>query len=353
MDSTQIMISLIIPVFNVEDYLEECLRTACNQSFMNYEIILINDGSKDNSSAICRKWLDKCNKIRYYEQENQGLGETRNRGILLAKGEYVAFMDSDDWIEIDYLESLYLTLNKEKAEICLATQFIQFDQKNQSMTRIVSEHRKDRFQAMAYQYPSMCWKLFKRSLFIENSIRFSKLPYEDTAVYPLLMLKANKVCYLEKAIYYYRVNTGKSITNNVINVFKYAETLEQLVRGSKTLDVYYKHQELIKNICMIHLASGLGVGKNNFEKEKYLRLLEIYKCFLEENFPEWKEDPQVNYWLWGSYNLSRIMANKKLQYNLLNDDLPYYYGFSSIISLMSCKNEYLRIPRHDLSLIHI
>ena len=327
--------------------MEECLRSACNQNFVNYEIILINDGSKDNSSVICKEWLEQCNKIRYYEQENQGLGETRNRGVSLAKGEYVAFMDSDDWVEADYLESLYFTLVKEKAEICLATEFFQFDEKTQSTVKVVSEYRKDRFEAMSYQYPSMCWKLFKRSLFIENRIRFSRLPYEDTAVYPLLMLKAHKVSYLEKAIYHYRINTGKSITNNVSNVFRYAETLEQLVKGSRKLGIFYKNQKLVRDICLIHLASGLGVGRNNFENERYLKLLEVYKCFLEKYFPEWKEERSVHYWLWGSYNLCRIMSYKKLEYNLIKEDLPYYFGFSSIISLMSCKEQSILTPKHD------
>lgn len=346
MENTKELISLIIPVYNVENYVEKCLESACNQTYGNYEIILINDGSTDDSGKICQKWAAEFPNIRYYEQENQGLGETRNRGIQYALGAYVAFMDSDDWIEEDYLESLYSKRAETEADVAIATKFFQYDEKEKISYTVIAAQELNRLAATTYCLPSMCWKLFRKSLFLDNQIYFSRLPYEDTAVLPLLLLKANKVAYLEKEIYHYRVNTGKSITNNVDNVFKYADTLTELVENSKRVEIFSKNEEIIGNICMIHLASGAGVGKNNFPQEKYLKLLDVYNTFLEKYFPKWQQNSKNNFWIWGSYNLSRIMAYKSWDYNLIKKDLEYFFGFSSIISLMDERQGEIQVPRH-------
>ena len=161
MENTKELISLIIPVYNVENYVEKCLESACNQTYGNYEIILINDGSTDDSGKICQKWAAEFPNIRYYEQENQGLGETRNRGIQYALGAYVAFMDSDDWIEEDYLESLYSKRAETEADVAIATKFFQYDEKEKISYTVIAAQELNRLAATTYCLPSMCWKLFR------------------------------------------------------------------------------------------------------------------------------------------------------------------------------------------------
>src|SRR5690606_16938614 len=96
------LISVVIPVYNVELYLDQCIRSIIDQSYSNIEIILINDGSTDGSHEICEPWANKDGRIKYIKQINQGLGPTRNRGINLANGRYITFIDSDDWIHEKY-----------------------------------------------------------------------------------------------------------------------------------------------------------------------------------------------------------------------------------------------------------
>ena len=100
-------VSVIVPVFNVEKYLRQCLDSILQQTYQNLEIIIINDGSTDGSDAICREYAGKDSRISYFAKENTGISDTRNVGIRQATGEYVTFVDSDDWVEHTYVEELH------------------------------------------------------------------------------------------------------------------------------------------------------------------------------------------------------------------------------------------------------
>ena len=105
-------ISIIIPIYNVESYLRKCLDSIIEQSFPYFELLLINDGSTDASTQICQEYVEKDDRIRYFEKENGGVSSARNFGIKHSRGEYITFIDSDDWIEPNYLEILYKTIKE-------------------------------------------------------------------------------------------------------------------------------------------------------------------------------------------------------------------------------------------------
>ena len=115
------LISIIVPIYNVENYLRQCLDSIMNQTYQNFECLLINDGSPDNSADICREYVSKDSRFRYFEKENDGVSSARNLGIEHSKGEYITFIDSDDWVESDYVETLYDELIKENADIAVST----------------------------------------------------------------------------------------------------------------------------------------------------------------------------------------------------------------------------------------
>ena len=108
------LISIIVPIYNVEKYLRQCLDSIQNQTYQNFECLLINDGSPDNSADICREYVEKDSRFRYFEKENGGLSDARNHGIRQSKGSYLTFVDSDDWLENDALQLLYGALEKRK-----------------------------------------------------------------------------------------------------------------------------------------------------------------------------------------------------------------------------------------------
>ena len=115
------LISIIVPIYNVENYLRQCLDSIVSQTYQNFECLLINDGSSDNSADICREYIEKDSRFRYFEKENVGVSSARNLGIERSKGQYITFIDSDDWVDSEYLEVLYRALIEEKADIAITT----------------------------------------------------------------------------------------------------------------------------------------------------------------------------------------------------------------------------------------
>ena len=101
------LISIVVPIYNVDNYLRQCLDSIQNQTYQNFECLLINDGSPDNSADICREYVSKDARFRYFEKENGGVASARNLGIKYSKGKYITFIDSDDWVDLDYLEVLH------------------------------------------------------------------------------------------------------------------------------------------------------------------------------------------------------------------------------------------------------
>ena len=180
-------VSVIVPVYNVEKYLRQCLDSILQQTYQNLEILIINDGSTDGSDAICREYLEKDERISYFAKENTGISDTRNVGIRQATGEYVTFVDSDDWIEKTYIEELYDKLITYHADI-VATNYYLFNDAESLFYFFMGEQ--DYYERLytpvqlidglyetkfnkSFALLSAWGKLYKRSLFDE--LRFSKV----------------------------------------------------------------------------------------------------------------------------------------------------------------------------------
>ena len=110
-------VSIIVPIYNTEQYLKKCIDSLINQTYKNLEILLINDGSTDNSDSICNEYVKKDNRIKYYKKENTGVSDTRNYGIKEAKGSYLTFVDSDDWLDLTTIENCMKVMIDKQVEI--------------------------------------------------------------------------------------------------------------------------------------------------------------------------------------------------------------------------------------------
>ncbi|MDR1877828.1 MAG: glycosyltransferase [Flavobacteriaceae bacterium] len=221
-------ISVIVPVYNVESYLPRCLDSLVNQTLKEIEIITINDGSTDNSQAIIDEYCAKYSNIKSISKDNGGLSEARNTGILHAKGEYLAFVDSDDWVEKEMMEEMYLLANEHNAEIVFCSLqninergkvFRYLPQLPQLPEKIVLS---EDFTIFGEMECFACNKIFKRELF--NDIEFPKgLHFEDIATIPRLFLKANVVAKTNKYFYQYFIRTGsitRSYTSKGLDMFR-------------------------------------------------------------------------------------------------------------------------------------
>lgn len=210
------LVSVIVPVYNVEPYLRECVDSIIAQTYFNLEIILVDDGSPDKCPEICDEYAKKDNRVKVIHQNNGGLAHARNVGIANSNGEYLTFVDSDDYVSNDYVESLYKGLIESEADISIAS-LIAFKESESfgvalKRTPFVEVTKKDYFK----EYVSIkaeksmpfitAWnKLYKKELFREIKYPKGKL-YEDAFTTYKLIDKAKKIVYSTTKLYYYRLN---------------------------------------------------------------------------------------------------------------------------------------------------
>lgn len=156
----QELISIIVPIFNTEKHLHQCLDSISSQSYENFECLLINDGSIDASASICREYVAKDARFRYFEKENGGVSSARNLGIERSGGAYITFIDSDDWVEFDYLEVLYSAIIQETADISVSTYRTYEMSKNQWLFHA--------FKRVEHQKVFSRQELFNKLMFLDS-----------------------------------------------------------------------------------------------------------------------------------------------------------------------------------------
>ena len=217
------LISVIVPIYNVENYIRQCLDSILSQSYENFECLLINDGSTDASASICREYVAKDARFRYFEKENGSVSSARNLGIERSGGAYITFIDSDDWIELDYLEVLYSAIIQETADISISTYRTYEMSKNQWLFHAFKrvEHQKvfsrqellnqlmflDSFDS-SYGFASC--KLVRKSVL--TGIWFNESTHlgEDMEFWFKLYLIAEKVVFSNRDTYVYRRDLNDS-----------------------------------------------------------------------------------------------------------------------------------------------
>ena len=209
------LISIIVPIYNVEKYLRMCLDSIEHQTYSNIEVLLINDGSPDSSDEICQEYVARDSRFRYFEKENGGLSDARNYGIERSNGKYLTFVDSDDWLSLTYVEDLYQAAIRNDADTVVSHYTIynesdrnyyvhiwdDYYEKNYTGEELIMEL--PQLELNGYVYITSWGILFKKKLF--NNIRFPKgKVIEDSRTNYKLFFKSNKVVYIHKEIYCHR-----------------------------------------------------------------------------------------------------------------------------------------------------
>lgn len=200
------LISVIVPIYNVEKYLNRCIKSIINQSYTNLEIILVDDGSPDRCGEICDEWAKKDKRIKVIHKKNGGLSDARNVGIEIAQGEYLSFIDSDDYVHKDFIKVLYENCLKNNADISMCG-FRQTDKDENINKEIKNENIRIIFSKdvleKKHNISCVAWnKLYKKSIF--NNIRYPKGKiHEDVAVIYKIMYYANKIVITDLELYFY------------------------------------------------------------------------------------------------------------------------------------------------------
>lgn len=307
-------ISIIIPVFNTEKYLKRCVNSCLSQSFHDIEIILVDDCSKDGSRDIILDYANKYpDKVKYiFQKENHRQGAARNRGMEIAKGEYLAFVDSDDWIEPDMCELLYKKAKELDADMVGANYFLSWDDRDEIKTvnitpdicGIMDTYKKGEY----VKHYGMFWtRIYRRSFLLESKLRFPEDTfYEDAFFNFYSVLYANTIGHIDKALYHYYQENQSTVRNRnnprqyeriklAEELFGYGSKQKELADYQKIIDYKYIHMQ---GSNLIYTCMGLfdkpdrkkmceidgGIKEKRLYKSKaYKELPDEYRFFLKLN----------------------------------------------------------------------
>ena len=243
-------ISIIVPVYNSEKYLEECIKSILNQTFADFELILIDDGSDDSSGLICDKYAEKDKRIIVVHQENKGICGARNAGLDIARGKYIGFSDSDDYMHSQMYEYLYTAITGSNSDIACCYCKLVYDDSYKDEKKIRFDYKEVDKKFMYknlysnsgndYQYMAIWNKLIDRNLF--NNIRFSDEGNEDLFVNNILLNKAQKIVFIESELYFWRQHMG-SVSHRKFND-----------RDLKAIETYLKNYEYLSKYSSIEYA---------------------------------------------------------------------------------------------------
>ncbi len=283
--------SVVVPVYNVERYLNECIESILNQSFRDFELILVDDGAKDSSGEICDVYAEKDNRVKVIHKENGGQSTARNRGVQEAQGKYVIFLDSDDFISSPYFfEELKEKLidgadialfryckyyNENKKDECgISFANLQFSSKAELFTELV---KRDAFFCS-------CWsKCVSLRILKENDIRFDEtLRCEDMDWYYQVLQKAATFVVIDKPYIHYRQREN-SVTSNVSekSIADYCHTIEKWYTAFSQLEEGLEKTALLSSLAKLYCNLLISYARNSKRLKKYKKVVFQFKPLLK------------------------------------------------------------------------
>lgn len=304
-------VSIIVPVYNVEKYLVRCIESLINQTFKNIEIILINDGSTDNSLNIINEYKKKDRRIKLIDNKNNGVSCSRNIGIKQSKGNYIMFVDSDDWIDKNTIEDMYNLLEKNGCDLVMCSYIREFlkgskekkvmledkityekkDIKKELLRRLIGPVREELANPENLDSMGTVWgKLYRSSIIKANNIKFIDLKEigsaEDVLFNIYLFNEINRAIFINKPMYHYWKGNSNSVTSKYNPklteqrqvFFRY---IQEFLDRNNMEGIFY--EALNNRICLSTLGYGLiEFSKNN--NKTFLKKVKNIKIFLNEGY---------------------------------------------------------------------
>ncbi len=285
------LISIIIPVYNVKEYLENCLNSVKTQTYTNLEILLIDDGSTDGSEELCESFAAKDSRFRVIHQVNSGASAARNRGIEEARGTYVAFLDSDDWLEPDAYETLYRLAEQEKADIAFGLGERMYRKElnivpDGQVTVLEKDAILDTYMRDEIRHPYIqkaLWdKLFKREIIGTIRLPETILMGEDGVFNTKVFCRAKRVAFISRIIYHYRDERPGNISGNRVTdrIFKdripaMLEQIQDLKQAGRADLARYKTLAFYRELQRLYYRTYTSGNPN---KKQIMKELYSYFC---------------------------------------------------------------------------
>lgn len=277
-------VSIIVPVYNSEKTILRCLDSILNQTYKNIEIIIIDDGSTDSSYNLIKSRLNNDNRIKLIKKENTGVSDSRNNGLGIITGEYVTFVDSDDWIELNLIKKMVEVLEKENVDIICCNYYLNYeDGKQKKIER--KEKRLDKFNALnpssKYYFTTVWGKIFRKNVI--DSLRFSTELYysEDTLFYIQTLMNASSIYWIKETLYHYYINQSGTIKNKKLDKF-----ITDFYARKKIYDLYkseLNNKELQNKAKIYAMYSAVNIlyEYNKYKLTNDIKLNEL-KYFIKE-----------------------------------------------------------------------
>lgn len=281
-------ISIIVPSYNAEKYIDKCIKALINQTKKELEFIIINDGSTDSTEDIIKSYNDK--RIKYFKNKNQGISKTRNFGIDKAKGKYIMFVDSDDYIEIDACKKLYDRIESTNSDVVVSDFYIvKGDEKEKfSINSFNDTSLKDTPKLLNIVNTAPWNKIYKRDLIIKNNIRFPEnLKYEDAPFVLECLDKAGKISKLNLYTYDYIIHNNSETTVRDERVFDLFKILD-IIRNYFSNKSYIKEE--LDNYIVKMLMNYNIQQRNQKDKTIAMKFIDDSFEYLEKHVPNYKKN---------------------------------------------------------------
>ena len=278
------LISIIIPIYKVEQYLRRCLDSVVNQTYANLDIILVDDGSPDNCPQICDDYAAKDNRIAVIHKKNGGLSDARNAGLDICKGKFISFVDSDDWIDLNYVKVLFDLLTATNTDISIGN-FFKTDGTKKAPTFPIQHRTLNPTEAIIYctrgsspAFAISCSKLYKKELF--DNLRFPVGKYhEDEFTTYLLFYKSASIAYTSQVLYYYYSReTSIMATQHPYDALEAFEQSYLFFKEKKELELL---PHLLPPLCWHYLYCSF-IEKNNGDTKKTAEYLQTLRSYVKE-----------------------------------------------------------------------
>ena len=288
------MISVIVPVFNVEPYIHQCLDSILNQTYRDLEILLIDDGSSDRCGEICDEYERQDNRVRVFHTTNNGVSAARNLGLQESNGEYIGFVDSDDWIELNMYKILLESLEESGADISICGVYWNNKEctSNDKQNQIIYNGTESLFALIDQKINSYTWNKLYRKEIISNVLFPIGKNYEDVAIMHLVFGHVKRVVVNSIPLYHYRNTIG-----SIVHVYT-AQNLIDYADAHLSRYHFIKNEEkdifsLKEEEVLAHAARGISkVWRwwyvcSNYEKQMYHRKIQELNTFSKGHFPFW------------------------------------------------------------------
>lgn len=315
-------LSIIVPVYGVEKYIDKCLNSLVKQSLKKIEIIVVNDGTKDNSQKIIDKYVKKYpDKIKSYIKENGGQGSARNYGLKKATGEYIGYVDSDDFVEKDMYKKLYNKAKENNYDIVVCGNYnVSEDYQNKNIDAFINNYNTD-LENIFFGKMAVWNKIYKRDILIKNKLEFKeKVWYEDLAFTLKAIMNSNTFAFIDEPLYDYLIREGSTMNNS--NVQRNLEILDAFndilsyIQHNKKEEYFSKIEFLA--IDHIYISAIVRVLKAEADDKVKRETINKLLDYMNKKFPNYKNNKYIN----------TLSKNRKIIYKLINIKM---YGLINLI----------------------